>query len=332
MKTENLIDAIGMIDEKYVAEAHQPQIRHSGVKKFAIAAAAVLCIAAPLPAMTAFGSDTAYHLLYAAVPSVAQVFKPVQKSCEDNGVRMEVISASIEGDKASFYISIQSDEIDETVDLYDSYHINCPFDSVGHVSFSEFDENTNTAYFMVNIETMNGEKIPSGKVTFSVRELIFNKHKFEGAIDGIDLSEVPENPPTMKEVNYRGHSSKYETDISDYSYLIPSDEPLAVPADGVSLTGIGYINGKLHIQTYYEDILKADNHGSVYLVDENGNRFDDDEDFVDVSFWDDEGKGSYDEKIFSIDYNELENYSLMGCFYTSNGYKSGDWEVTFRMK
>lgn len=329
MKTENLIDAIGMIDEKYVAEAHQPPIRHS-VKKFAIVAAAVLCIAVPLPAMTAFGSDIAYNLLYATVPSVAQVFKPVQKSCEDNGVRMEVISASIEGDKASFYISMQGDMIDETTDLFDSYSIRCPFDSVGHVSFSEFDENTNTAYFMVNIETMNGEKIPKGKVTFSVRELIFDKHEFEGAIDDIDLSEVLKNPPKMKEVNYRGHSSKYEINISDYSYLIPNTEPLVVPIDGVSVTGIGYIDGKLHIQTYYEDILKTDNHGYVYLVDKNNNRIG--EDFADISFWDDDRKGSYDEKLFDIDYSDLENYLLYGKFWTSNGYKTGDWEVTFKME
>ncbi|MDE5771123.1 MAG: hypothetical protein K2I06_05765 [Ruminococcus sp.] len=334
MKTDKLIDAIGMIEEKYVADAHKPcvKISHRRVKGFAIAAAALLCIAVPLPAMTVFGSDTAYNLLYMASPAIAQTFKPIQKSCEDKNIRMEVISASIEDNKASFYISIQGNKLDKTVDLDDSYHINCPFDSVGHVSFSEFDENTNTAYFMVNIETMNGEKIPKGKVTFSVRELIFDKHVFEGAIYGIDLSEVPENPPTMKEINYRGHSSKYETDISNYSYLIPNAEPLAVPVDGVSVTGIGYIDGKLHIQTYYEDILKNDNHGHVYLVDENGNRFNDDDDYVDVSFWDDEGKGSYDEKIFSIDYNELENYSLMGNFYTSNGYESGDWEVTFKMK
>ncbi len=325
MKTENLIDAVGLIDEKYVAEAHQPQIRRNGIKKFAIAAAAMLCIAVPLPAMTALGVDEAYNLLYMAMPSVAQTFKPVQKSCEDNGVRMEVISAGIEGSKASFYISMQGDEIDKTIDLFDSYHINCPFDSVGHVSFSEFDEDTNTAYFIVNIETMDGEKIPKGKVTFSVRELIFDKHKFEGAIEGIDLSEVPKNPPTIENINFRGGSEDYES-ITD---ILAPCSPLTEIMDGISVTGIGWIDGKLHVQTYYENLLKTDNHGSVYLVDKNNNRIDY---FADVSFWDDERKGSYDEKIFSIDYNELENYSLMGCFYTSNGYKSGDWEVTFKIK
>ncbi len=273
-----------------------------------------------------------------AMPSVAQAFKPVQKSCEDNGIRMEVISAGIEDNKASFYISIQGDNLDKTVDLYDSYQINCPFDSVGHVSFSEFDENTNTAYFMVNIETMNGEKIPKGKVTFSVRELIFDKHEFEGAIDGIDLSEVPKNPPTIENINFRGASGDYESIIvrgssGDYESIIdvlsPSS-PLTEIMDGISVTGIGYIDDKLHIQTYYEDILKTDNHGYVYLVDENDKRIS--EDFADISFWDDERKGSYDEKIISVDYNELKNYSLMGWFCTSNVYESGDWEVTFKMK
>lgn len=332
MKTENLIDAIGMIDEKYIADAHKPyaKIKHRGVKRIAIAVASLMCIAVPLPAMTAFGSDIAYNLLYMALPSVAQAFKPVQKSCEDNGVRMEVISANIEGDKASFYISMQGDEIDETVDLNDSYHINCPFDSVGHVSFSEFDTDTNTAYFMVNVETMNGEKIPKGKITFSIRELIFDKHKFEGAIDGINLSEVPKNPPTMKNINCRGYSAKDDIDVNEYSYIVSNAEPLTVPIDGVSVTGIGYIDGKLHIQTYYEDILKTDNHGYVYLMDESGNCLG--EKCVNISFWDDDRKGSYDEQVFDIDYSDLENYLPYGKFWTSNSYKSGDWEVTFKME
>ncbi|MBO5104123.1 MAG: hypothetical protein J6B74_03555 [Ruminococcus sp.] len=323
MKTENLIDAIGMIDEKYIAEAHKPQIRHS-VKKFAIAAAAVLCIAVPLPVMMAFGSDTAYSLLYMAMPSVAQTFKPIQKSCEDNGVRMEVISSDIHGDEADFYISVQGDMIDETTDLFDSYNIRCPFDNVGNVSFSDFDESTKTAYFVVNIRTMNGEEIPKSKITFSVRELIFDKHEFEGAVDGVDLLEVPENPPTIDNINFRGGSENYE---SITNILAPSS-PLTEITDGVSVTGIGYIDGKLHVQTYYEDILKTDNHGYVYLVDKNNRRIG--EDFASISFWDDDRKGSYDEKVFDIEYSELENYSLYGKFWTSDGYKSGDWEVTFR--
>ncbi|MDE7099145.1 MAG: hypothetical protein K2O60_08380 [Ruminococcus sp.] len=328
MKTDKLIDAIGMIEEKYVADAHKPcvKISYRRVKGFAIAAAALLCIAVPLPTMTAFGSDIAYNLLYMASPAIAQTFKPVQKSCEDKNIRMEVISADIQGDEAHFYISIQGDMIDETTDLYDSYNIKCPFDSVGHVSFSEFDENTKTAYFVVNIKTMNGEKIPKGKVTFSVRELIFNKHEFEGAIDGIDLSELPENPPTIENVNFRGGSWNYKS-ITDI--LAPSS-PLTEIMDGISVTGIGYINGKLHIQTYYENLLKTDNHGYVYLVDENGKRIS--EEFADISFWDDERKGSYDEQLFDIEYSDLKNYSLMGWFCNSNGYESGDWEVTFKMK
>lgn len=323
MKTENLIDAIGMIDEKYIAEAHKPQIRHS-VKKFAIAAAAVLCIAVPLPVMTAFGSDTAYSLLYMAMPSVAQTFKPVRKSCEDNEVRMEVISADIQGDEADFYISVQGDMIDETTDLFDSYNIRCPFDSVGHVSFSDFDDSTKTARFIVNIRTMNGEEIPKSKITFSVREIIFAKHEFEGAVDGVDLSEVPKNPPVTDNINFRGGSGNYES----ITNILAPNSPIAEITDGVSVTGIGYIDGKLHVQTYYEDILKTDNHGYVYLVDKNNRRIG--EDFADISFWDDDRKGSYDEKVFDIEYSELENYSLYGKFCTSDGYKSGDWEVTFR--
>ena len=78
-----------------------------------------------------------------------------------------------------------------------------------------------------------------------------------------------------------------------------------------------------------EDILKTDNHGFIYFIDENGKRVDS---IASISFWDEERKNSYDEELFSINYDELENYSLYGEFWTSDGYETGDWEVTFRME
>jgi len=47
--------------------------------------------------------------------------------------------------------------------------------------------------------------------------------------------------------------------------LKPGDA-IASPVDGVTLTGIGYVDGRLHVQAYYADILKTDNHGSISLV------------------------------------------------------------------
>lgn len=338
-KTDLLIDAIGKIEDKYLAEARLPKKRahRKGMKWLGLAAAAVICFTVPLPAATAFGVEEAYRLLYVMSPKIAQTFKPVELSCENSGVKLTVISQEIHEDEASFYISMQGDMFDETTDLFDSYYINCPYDSVGHVSFSEFDDESKTAYFVVNVKTMNGEKIPHGKVTFGIRELIFGKHDYEGIIDGVDLSDIPKNPPTMQNVNYRGYSGFSlidEFDPNSLNYLIPAETPLAEPVEGVTVTGIGYVDGALHIQTCYEDILHTDNHGFLQIVKKNGEKVFSEEDahYMNVSFWDEERVNSYDEIIIPTDLDNFEDCSLYGEFLTSTGYKSGKWEVTFPVK
>ena len=336
MRIDNIIDAIGMIDDRLIIEAKKPAkiIKFGWYKPVVAAAVLLLCLLMPLPTAVAFGSDIAYKALYAISPAMAQTFKPVQKSCTDNGIRMEMISASIEGNKASFYISLQDLEgkgLDSTVDLFDSYSINCPYNSVGYCSFSEYDEETNIAYFLVNIERIDGKKIRNDKITFSVRELIFGKQNYEGVLSDIDLNSVPYEPDTQSYIPYRGASFKYnEPDSEALRYLIPAELPLASPVDGVYVTGIGYIDGALHIQTYYEDIGHTDNHGWLYLADSSGDPAEFDE-IYDISFWDNERRGSFDEKIIEMPYEDIPNYQLYGSFLTSKGYESGKWEITFEL-
>ena len=50
---------------------------------------------------------------------------------EDNGIKIEVISAYVESGEAKILISVQDleeDRIDETTDLFDSFSINTSFD------------------------------------------------------------------------------------------------------------------------------------------------------------------------------------------------------------
>lgn len=338
-KTDLLINAIGKLSDEYKSDVclTKKKIHRKSTKWFGLAAAAVICFAVPLPAATAFGVEEAYRLLYVISPKIAQTFKPVELSCENNGVTMTVISENIHNDTASFCISMQGDMIDETVDLYDSYYINCPYDSVGNVSMSEFDSETKTAYFVVNVKTMNGEDIPHNKVTFGVRELIFGKHDYEGIIEEVDLANISKNPCVTQNVNYRGWGGLGTNDKFDpnsLSYLIPSETPLAEPVNGVAVTGLGFVDDALHIQIRYEDIHHTDNHGFVEIVKKNGEKLfsDNISHYLKVSFWDEARVNSYDEIIIPIDRDDFEDCALYGNFRTSTGYKSGDWEVTFPVK
>lgn len=342
MKAETFFDAVGMIDDEMILNAKR-RTKHKRrllIKPFAVIAASFVFLTIPLPAAAAMGSDAAYRLLYSFSPSIAQTLKPVMRSCTDNGIKLEVVSADIDGSRARIFLSVkdlEQDRIDETVDLFDSYSINCPFDSVSHCSFSEYDESTSTAFFLVEIERLDGKIIENSKITFNVREMLFGKEKFSGVLD-IDTANISTAPDTTESIRFRGASAKnYLPEYTDYRYLIPNDTLSYSPVDGVTVTGIGYIDGALHIQTYYEDISHTDNHGYILLYDKLGNKIEpysvyDVYDKVNISFWDSENKGCYDEIIIKMPYDKVGEYRLYGEFVTSKGYVNGDWEITFPVK
>ena len=326
MNKDQLISAIGDIDESYIAEAHKNiHIKKHTLRPFDIAAAAMLCIAAPLPFGVAAGSETAYQALYTIAPPVAQTFKPVQRSCTDQGIRIEVISADISDGKASFCLSVQdmeADRIDETIDLYDSYFIHMPFDSVGHCSFSEFDPETKTAYFVVHIERMDGKAIKSGKTTFSVSQLLTHKKKTERYIDEIGLGDLPEISDTFHPDNINGWSDMESDEAHSTNCIKPSDTPLFYAADSAAVTGYGLVDGKLHIQMKYENRHETDNHGFISLMDSNGEQ----------TYCRGVHFGEYEEYIFDVSPEELPQYRLFGEFVTAPPCINGNWSVTFKFE
>lgn len=335
MTTEQFLDALGNIDGKMIADADNIRRKTKFTRYIAAAAAAMILFVSP--PLIVSGSDETYRFLYGISPEIAQGLKRVRKSCTDNNITMEVISANVNKNKANICISVHDSEnrIDESVDLYDSFYINFPYDSVSNCVFGGFDKEKNTAYFLIEIERTDGKPINEDKVTFGVREMIFGKKTFSGYLDEALTDNVSDNPETMKLKNLRGGSYyKNAPDENAYEYLVPRMTADFSPIEGVSVTGIGYADGALHIQTYYEDIGKTDGHGYIFLTDESGNFIPTREmyDEFSVSFWDDEKKGSYEEQIINIPYEKISDCGLYGEFVTSTGYLCGDWEVTFPVK
>lgn len=337
MRTDTFLDSVGMIDEKFLdVEKHPVKIRHSKLyKRIAVAVAAAVLVICPLPTLTAFGYTQAYNVLYHISPSIAQTFKPVQRSCNSNGYEMTVISAEINEDKASVYLAMH--DTTESCpygdwDLYDSYSINTPKDMIGYCNFSEYDSENHTAYFVVNLETMDGSDITNGKVTFSVKEMLLGKINTSAYIDSIDMKNVPINPETVSIDSVNG---KYyymdEPNPLDYRFLTSNEAPLCSPANGVSVMNIGYIDDALHILVKYEDKIETDNHGHISLIDSNKNMFDDKYE-IGFSYRDTSGKDEYIEQIFEIPYENLKDMTLYGEFSTTQKHIKGDWEVTFQLK
>lgn len=340
MRGNEFLDKMNLIDPAYIeAAGMMPKRKNASLKKWGVMVAC-LCLAFILavPAMAA-SIPAFYDMLYAISPATAQFFKPVQLSCEDNGIRMEVVASYIHKDTAEIYISMQDLEetrFDETIDLFDSYQINTPFDSTGHCKLSSYDPETHTATFLITIEQWNEQNIIGDKLTFSIREFLSNKKTYEGIIDDVSLDNIELNTATQT-VHPRGLSG---IDLFDEDTNSSTPKGLTVlkpagrirsPINGVTLTGIGYVDGYLHIQMYYEDILKTDNHGSISLINSetgemipcNGS----------ISFFDDAREGSYEDYIFAgIPVDTLGDYDLYGDFVTSSGSLEGNWSVTFPLE
>jgi len=303
------------------------------LKKRAVAlvAAIAICITLSVPALAAT-IPAVYDLLYAVSPATAQFFKPVQMSCEDNGIRMEVISAYIDNDTAEIYIALQDltgNRVDETTDLFDSYSINTTFDCSARCENVSYDEETRTATFLVSITQWDERKIEGDKITFRVKELLSNKQKYDSSLPEVDLSNLSFATDTQTVTDIRGGGGDRFKEFKDRLIaLSPSDQQYS-PVDGAMITAVGYIDGYLHAQVYFENIHETDNHGYVYFQNDIGEKI---ESIAGVSFWDSEQQGSYTEYIFEIPQEKIENYTMYGYFVTSNSLTEGNWEVTFPLE
>ena len=338
MNPDLFLDAVGQIYDRYLnVDIPKQRITHRRLKKrlIAFAAAAIVLIGA-LPAMTAFGVEPAYEILYRMAPAAAQQFTPVRKSCTDNGIEMTVISAKRDGNEASIYLAMHDTTgtcPDGKWDLYDSYHINVPRDITGHCSFSEYDADTHTAYFVVHLETMDGSPMPDGKVTFSVREMLMGQREETGSsLEDIDMSSIPYEPQTTDHSEINGGYGYMEIpDAKDYRFLIAQEQPLCTPAPYVSVMNIGYIDGALHILIRYEDNLHTDSHGHINLLDKNGKEIGDKTE-IGFHYWDEQQIDSYTEQIIPVPYEMLNECSLQGEFRSSQRFTSGNWHVTFPLE
>lgn len=337
MKADTFMNAVGLIDDRYLdIEVPAKTILHRKWKRriISIAAAAALVIC-PLPTLTAFGVESAYNVLYQVAPSIAQTFKPIQKTSEDNGIEMTVISAERSGSEASVYLAMHDTTgscPDGEWDLYDSYRINVPHDMIGHCSFSEYNADTHTAYFVVHLETMDGSTMPKGKITFSVYEMLMGKTRFSDIIKDIDMCSIPYEPPTTTREEIDGkYANEGLPESQDYRFLLSSDKPISTPVSGVSIENIGYIDGALHILTRYDDIPHTDNHGYIELVDKNGDVIGEKTEFG-FFYRDTAHNNNYTEQIIPVSYDILDECTLQGNFVTAQDYISGNWKITFPLE
>ncbi|MBO5568633.1 MAG: hypothetical protein J6A79_06880, partial [Clostridia bacterium] len=105
-------------------------------------------------ALAAFNDD-ANQLLYQFWPQAAMALRPVNLIGESQGIRMEVVSATLNGTESLVMLTMQDledDRIDETTDLFDSANLQLPYDGAGTCIQTGYNPETKTASFAVYMD------------------------------------------------------------------------------------------------------------------------------------------------------------------------------------
>ena len=295
--------------------------------RWVVATAAVcVCLFVATPALAA-GIPGAYEALYAISPETAQFFKPVQKSAEYQGIEVKVVSAYVQKADAEVLITVhdtESDRLDQSIDLYDSYDINTAFDSIGTCSQVGYDGESNTATFLITINSMNADEsvVAGEKVTFTVTTLLGGKTEVLDVPIDLDWNAIPETVETEK-------ADPYENDV------LTIGEEQTTAYEGFAVTGIGYVDGKLHIQLYTPGRKLYDDHAFLYLMNANGEKIDADMLYrggYNTGDSNDEMRADYVEYVFDVPQSELQTYTLYGDFYSAKTRIDGNWSVTFPLE
>lgn len=342
MSRDVLEQVMAGIDDRYIYEAilYTDKVSERGNPKIKYLVRIAACIAivmvmsiSTLSIATVAGNITAYNILHSIYPDVAEKLIPVNISCEDNGILMNVEAVNIDGPKADIYISMQDmmgNRIDDSTDLFDSEVIHTSFDTMGTSERVDYDSDNKKVTFLIKLEHMKGEPIEGNELTFSVSRFLSGKEKTVTELSGFNLADipVPQNVQKADKLNIRGCSGEDINGGTDF--LIPDPAYSYSPVDGVKVNAYGFLNGKLHVQVHYDNILDYDNHGFIYVKDVEGNVI---ECSSNYAFWDDDRNGSSEEYIFDIsEGTDLGGYSLWGEFVTCDTLTEGDWEVSFPIK
>lgn len=299
----------------------------------AAAAAVFLFLGVSMPVLAAWAPEI-YGVVFETAPEMAGFFTPVKKSCIDEGIRMEVESACVEGDTAQVYISVQDLEqrrLDETADLLDSYYIFSPYGGGGGCSLVSFDEETGKVIFQIQMRQWENRPFVKEKMVFGVRQILSGRQSWNGEIP-MDIGISSEESEWIRAYSSGGNTGKLKEENGRIKALKPSGQALFSLAEDAEITAMGWVDGLFHVQVRLYDRLEKDPHGYFYLINEDGEKI---SDAGSVYFYEKEeerGKKEYVEHVFDVTPKELEKCRLYGNFTGGGTVIEGDWQVTFAVE
>ena len=301
---ENITPSDALVQQTIAKmESGRPHRARKPLKIILAVAAALACVSTAVAA----NQEADLRVLYQIAPGMAEYLQPVGQVCEDRGVKLEVVSADVEGSTAKVYLSLTDTTGslfgDAAPDLYDSWHLDYPrWGRAAPLSCGcstvDYDPSTHTATYFLQIDDLGGD-IPAGAT---------ENHD----INGLSASDI----------------SMYE-DVHDYDFLVPQGT-LWQSENGIcALIAAGWRNGELHLHYRTDGSLSLDNHAdfsTLHLADGTELMCD-----YTVTYKDFDNDTDYTEYVFPMAYEDVAGCTLTGDIYTASEMMNGRWAVSFRL-
>lgn len=318
--------------------------------KLPVAAVCGLCLFGAVPVMAAHVPAVAV-VLEQLSPELARMLVPVELSCTDNGIRMQVEAVVQSEEEILAYLTVQdleADRVDETLDLYD--YVIDGYHTFTHNMVS-YDAEQKKA--LLELRAYHGDLAAPSKTVLQVNSFLSKEQVYEQV--PVAVQGAAERPETMQVQSTGGGGELFaelaklsdEEGLLDIQVLKPGEaQALREDIGFVQITGIGYVDGVLHIQTRWDD--SVDNHGYLTARTADGREvyasnasFYLNADYLNADYLNVDGtpastlgegadRQSYIEYEFAIPPEELAQWQISATLFAEHCYTEGHWKVSFR--
>ena len=233
---------------------------------FAIVLAMILILACAATAIAGATSEEFNSWLYQLWPNAALKLMPVELSCEDKGLRLEVTSASAEGSEILISYTVEDLERKNRLENLEIYPQVVCSTSNGVETWTGAEQYDAAAQKLYSAEYVKytDDLIPPKNDAMTLWWRGFSRYEnhdldlfryYRKYSDQVQVtSEIPEKVIVRQPAIKPGDMTFAESGLPETFRMIDSNSSLEIPLfENIYLSGIKMIDGCLHIQLHYVD-------------------------------------------------------------------------------
>ena len=339
-------------NEKYVLSKVNDRPQTVYRRRPALVIAFALILALGLATALAATNESLNAILYRYWPEAAIALMPVNLSCEDQGIRLEILSAVRQENEMLLTYSLKDLEGDRVRNIHFA-HMELTYDGINYSTeqlrtVGIYDEESQEMIFAAH-DTYEPYTPPmDGKISAEITFLMQRESVT------VDLKPYYEEgacqfQPASAVKNFLINGPYYESGLPDSQMIIDSSNSMEIPLyESVSLSGIGFIDGQLHVQIHYPDhklieyapdsyykqygawLYVRDSQGRILYTDELTSqglsivRWNTESDEYDAPEW--------EEFFFSVDPEQLENAEITIYVEKNLSPIEGNWKIDIPLR